>query len=463
MWCVGARPCAQGRIEYKKNRTEATVKTLLPARKRSIRGREAPLTPLPGPAHTRPFCIAAAVVRVSPSHTRRWRVLRTWSEARRVFHPPSRPTHPLLLVPMADPTATMDGTTPPSPGGGGDHHADAPPAFPPADAVLAARAGDVLTAGTLLKSDHFPGCQNKRLASMRGAPNFRDVPGLPVYGLAIPTAAGARAVLDALGAASTPPRRVLWHNMREEPVVYINGAPYVVREAGAPFANLEYTGIDRTRVESMEARLKADVLREAAAWDGAVLVAHEAADFQVVAEWEAVTEADVQTPLELFGELASVDGYSVDYVRVPVTDEKAPKDADFAALLARAWRPPPGAALVFNCQMGRGRTTTGMVIAALVCLRRRAAELAGATTSDIGGDADQSLLALPATPVPGLPDWWASSAARSRATRPRRPPPPPSSTAATRASAPCCACCRGVRPPKQGWTPCWMLRLRCKT
>ena len=37
-------------------------------------------------------------------------------------------------------------------------------------------------------------------------------------------------------------RRVLWHNMREEPVLYINGRPYVVREANKPFANLEYTG-----------------------------------------------------------------------------------------------------------------------------------------------------------------------------------------------------------------------------
>lgn len=40
--------------------------------------------------------------------------------------------------------------------------------------------------------------------------------------------------------------------MREEPVIYINGKPYVVREAGQPFANLEYTGIDRSRVEDME-------------------------------------------------------------------------------------------------------------------------------------------------------------------------------------------------------------------
>ena len=113
----------------------------------------------------------------------------------------------------------------------------------------------------------------------------------------------------------------------------------------------------------------------------------------------------------------------MDYLRVPVTDEKAPKPSDFQLLiqvgaapccacnvaircrseaaehvvpanqpasspappcsvihrpptrpppccLQRCWDPPPGAALVFNCQMGRGRTTTGMVIASLLHLRR---------------------------------------------------------------------------------------------
>ena len=38
----------------------------------------------------------------------------------------------------------------------------------------------------------------------------------------------------------------MWFNMREEPVIYINGNPYVVREANKPFANLEYTGIITT-------------------------------------------------------------------------------------------------------------------------------------------------------------------------------------------------------------------------
>lgn len=55
---------------------------------------------------------------------------------------------------------------------------------------------------------------------------------------------------------------------------------------------------------------------------------------------------------------------------MPITDEKAPKDSDFELLIRRLWTVPLDAALMFNCQMGRGRTTTGMIIATLVVLRR---------------------------------------------------------------------------------------------
>ena len=47
----------------------------------------------------------------------------------------------------------------------------------------------------------------------------------------------------------------------------------------------------------------------------------------------------------------SADGYDVDYLRIPVTDEKAPKDQDFEELIDRLWNVPPDAALIFNCQV----------------------------------------------------------------------------------------------------------------
>lgn len=65
-----------------------------------------------------------------------------------------------------------------------------------------------------------------------------------------------------------------------------------------------FVGIDRSRVEDMENRLKQDVLREAAQYNNQILVAHENDDFQVIEQWEAVTEVDVQTPLEVYRELS---------------------------------------------------------------------------------------------------------------------------------------------------------------
>ena len=54
----------------------------------------------------------------------------------------------------------------------------------------------------------------------------------------------------------------------------------------------------------MENRLKQDVLKEAVDYNNQILVAHENDDFQVIEQWEAVTEVDVQTPLEVYRELS---------------------------------------------------------------------------------------------------------------------------------------------------------------
>lgn len=262
--------------------------------------------------------------------------------------------------------------------------------YPTADEIVANRKGEVLLPHTILKSDHFPGCQNTKLRPLvEGAPNFRRVDGLSVYGVAIPTVIGLRNVLSLVG-ADKGRKRVVWVNLREEPVLYVNGRPYVVRESDKPFANLEYTGIDRERVEQMETRLKADVLVEAGMYDGGVMVAHEDDEFQVVEDWEAVTEVDVQTPAEVYKELID-DGYKIEYLRVPVTDEKAPDGNDFEILMRSCWYLEKDDAIIFNCQMGRGRTTTGMCIASMVLLRKSLGRLAPP----------------PSPPAPdGVPAWW---------------------------------------------------------
>ncbi|GAV64973.1 hypothetical protein CFOL_v3_08488 [Cephalotus follicularis] len=235
--------------------------------------------------------------------------------------------------------------------------------------VAALRNGEVLGSQTVLKSDHCPGCQNANLPErVEGAPNFREVPGFPVYGVGNPTIDGIRSVIRRIG-SSKGGRPVFWHNMREEPVIYINGKPFVLREVERPYKNmLEYTGIDRERVEGMEARLREDILREAEHYGGAIMVIHETDDGQIFDAWEHVNSDSVQTPLEVF-KCLEADGFAIKYARVPITDGKAPKSSDFDTLATNIASASKDTAFVFNCQMGRGRTTTGTVIACLVKLR----------------------------------------------------------------------------------------------
>jgi len=57
---------------------------------------------------------------------------------------------------------------------------------------------------------------------------------MPIYGVGMPTVQGVRGVLRSVSGSSSPGAgrhvNALWVNMREEPMVYINGKPFVLRE-----------------------------------------------------------------------------------------------------------------------------------------------------------------------------------------------------------------------------------------
>lgn len=105
--------------------------------------------------------------------------------------------------------------------------------------MLARRDGAVLSAATILKADSYPSLRSRAVPQwLSGAPNLRQAGGgAPVFGVGIPSAAGAAAALDALRAAGS--RCTVWHNLREEPVLYLNGAPYVLREAAGAYRNMQ--------------------------------------------------------------------------------------------------------------------------------------------------------------------------------------------------------------------------------
>merc|ERR1711970_690982 len=60
------------------------------------------------------------------------------------------------------------------------------------------------------------------------------------------------------------------------------------------------------------------------------------------------------------------DKGELSYVLVPVVEERAPDESCFDILVDSLKNEPASTQCVFSCQMGRGRTTLGMIIACLV-------------------------------------------------------------------------------------------------
>lgn len=247
------------------------------------------------------------------------------------------------------------------------------PAVPTEAALVQSRQGQQLHAGRLLVRDDFPFMHTPSLQegeqaqpTFAGAFNFRRLPNAPIYGISQPTREGIRNALNLLKAGpddSGP--TVQWTNLREEPVIYLNGSPMFLMDTEHLFTNVEAPGSTREQVEQREQQLKQDIYAEAARFGGKLLVHRVLPGQQMNHEWLEIGPDSVQTTREVFEQVRS-EGYRVEFHRVPVTDEQAPDAQDFEALKGQLSGLPADTPRVFNCQMGRGRTTTGMVVAQLV-------------------------------------------------------------------------------------------------
>jgi len=235
----------------------------------------------------------------------------------------------------------------------------------------------------VLKYDHFENIHRlpQDQLTIEGAPNFRQVPGYLVFGTGQPTKLGFINCLEYLLSDQTGAKKVLWTSMRQEPVVYMNGQSFTPRLKENMNENMEFPGatgeyiewlqnsfaktikdqVEKDKVDPFvkrEERGKVKYYRDTYAEHP-----EDRENIEYCVHMEG--EDALLTLTELYDSMKTL-GFDLSYFRLPIVDEKAPRDIDFDAALTAMRQTDPDSALIFNCQMGKGRTTTGMILACLL-------------------------------------------------------------------------------------------------
>ncbi|KAI5172549.1 hypothetical protein NEFER03_1624 [Nematocida sp. LUAm3] len=224
--------------------------------------------------------------------------------------------------------------------------------------------GNVLTPHTILKNDFFPTLRvtnGKSSVDIKGCSNFREVifGENRTIGVAQPTSWGVIGLVDHFKNDEYP---MHWFCLRQEPIVYLKGMPYVLRTTDQVYENVVTQGITRKWVEKMEERMKNDCIDEHKKTE---LIVHDEVFSNGIPELlsssvKDLSDLDIKTPKEVFIHKNMV------YYRLPISDEQTPLPEIFDELYQTIISIPTPRRIIFSCQMGRGRTTTGMVISGLI-------------------------------------------------------------------------------------------------
>merc|ERR1712123_417549 len=196
-----------------------------------------------------------------------------------------------------------------------------------------------------------------------GAPNFRRLPGFPLFGTGQTSIEGFEKCLEPVLKKYGDEKHIFWVNLRQEPVVYVNGNPYTARDAAKVNFHLEVNNPEEcTTNEELTEKL-----------------------------------AGVTTLNEIYAAIKDKVP-KLEPIRIPMNQEQAPAEANFDQIVAMLNDTTASCPVIFNCQAGISRTTTAIVCGALVKelqLTRELDRMRGIVPDDILDALKKKKLGLP--------------------------------------------------------------------
>merc|ERR1712001_237674 len=192
-----------------------------------------------------------------------------------------------------------------------------------------------------------------------GVPNFRRVPGYKVYCCGQPTVEGFTNVLNKVCGETYPKDgKIVWINMRQEPIVYVNGNPICARPPNKIGEYAELGNVTRDGIKVDEAEFVKVI-------EGKVKENNGKLKFVDVNKKENEVEAKEIVSLHDVIEKVKEQFPGLSHNRIPVCNSAAPLESDFDTLCGALEGTLITTPVIVSDQVGLSRATTGCVAACL--------------------------------------------------------------------------------------------------
>merc|ERR1712212_736084 len=179
-----------------------------------------------------------------------------------------------------------------------------------------------------------------------GAPNFRRLPGFPIFGTGQTSIDGFEKCLEPVLKKYGDEKHVFWVNLRQEPVVYVNGKPYTARDPAKINFHLEVNNPEEcTTMEN----------------DFAEEIKKRGDEFKYFKDQFGEHPEERATNDELSEKLAGVTTLNEIYaaikekvvkfepIRIPTNQEKAPMESNFDQIVTMLKDTTASCPVIFNC------------------------------------------------------------------------------------------------------------------
>merc|ERR1712021_199250 len=205
-------------------------------------------------------------------------------------------------------------------------------------------------------ADHFEKIQ-KLADPVPGCPNFRRVPGYKVYCCGQPTKAGFEAVLEKVtGSVYPKDGKIIWINLRQEPIVYVNGEPICARPPNKIGEYAELGNVTRDSIKEDEVEFEKIAAKRIEENGGKL-------KYVDISKVEKEVEVKEITTLSTVIDGLKEKFPGLYHMRIPVCNSASPLESDFDILVSTLIGSAINTPIIVSDQVGLSRATTGCVAA----------------------------------------------------------------------------------------------------